>query len=65
MIGAITLAAGGLVISACTTHETRIVQTPAIVGAAPGSTSTVVRTNRADPVVIESEEQRDIIVNVD
>jgi hypothetical protein len=65
MIGAIALAASGLVISACTTHETRIVQTPAIVGAAPGSTTTVVRTNRADPVVVESEEQRDIIVNVD
>ncbi len=65
MIGAIALAACGLVISACTTHETRIVQTPAIVGAAPGSTTTVIRTNRADPVVIESEEERDIIVNVD
>jgi hypothetical protein len=65
MIGAISLAAAGLVVSACTTHETRIVETPAIVGAAPGSTTTVIRTNRADPVVIESEEKRDIIVKVD
>ena len=65
MIGVITLAASALVMSACTTHETRIVQTPAVVGAAPGSTTTVIRSNRTDaPVVIESEEQRDIIVNV-
>jgi hypothetical protein len=65
MIGAIALAAGGLAISACTTHETRIVQTPAIVGAAPGSSQTIIRSNRAAPVVIESEDERDIIVNVD
>lgn len=65
MIGAIALAASGLVVGACTTHETRIVQTPAVVGAAPGSTQTVIRTNRTAPVVIESEDERDIIVNVD
>jgi hypothetical protein len=65
MISAITLAATGLLVGACTTRETRIIQTPAVIGAAPGTTTTVIRTNRAAPVVVESEDERDIIVNVD
>ena len=65
MIGAIGLAAAGMVVSACTTRETRIIQAPAVVGATPGSTTTVIRSNQGAPVVIESEEERDIIVNVD
>jgi hypothetical protein len=66
MIGAITLAASAMVISACTTTETRVVQTPAVVGAAPGSSTTVIRSNRTNaPVVVESDEPRNIIVHVD
>lgn len=65
MIGAISLAAVGFMVSACTTHETRIVQVPAVLGAAPGSTTTTIRTESSDPIVIESQEQRDIIVKVD
>ncbi len=65
MIGAITLAAVGLVVSACTTHETRIVERPAVVGAAPGTSTTVITTDDAAPVVVETEGQRNIIVNVD
>lgn len=65
MIGAISLAAVGFVVSACTTHETRIVQAPAVVGAAPGSTTTTIRTESSDPLVIESDARRDIIVKID
>ncbi len=66
MIGALTLAAAGLMASACTTHETRIIQAPAVVGAAPGSTTTVIRSNQVDkPVVLESDEPRDVIVHID
>jgi hypothetical protein len=65
MIGTMALAATSMLVGACTTRETRIIQTPAVVGAAPGSTTTVIRTNRASPVVVESEDERDIIVNVD
>lgn len=65
MIGAISLAAAGMVVSACTTHETRIVQRPAVVGAAPGSTTTVIRSNNGEPVTVESDGPRDIIVKVD
>ncbi|MDP1586421.1 MAG: hypothetical protein Q8M07_01645 [Prosthecobacter sp.] len=65
MIGAISLAAVGFMASACTTHETRIVQAPAVLGAAPGSTTTTIRTESSAPIVIESEEQRDIIVKID
>jgi len=65
MIGAISLAAVGFVVGACTTHETRIVQAPAVVGAAPGSTTTTIRTESSDPLVIESDAQRDIIVKID
>lgn len=61
----IALAAVGFIASACTTHETRIVQAPAIVGAAPGSTTTTIRTESSDPLVIESEAPRDIIVKID
>jgi hypothetical protein len=66
MIGAVTLAAVGLVAGACTTRETRIIQTPAVMGAAPGSSTTVIRSNRTDaPVVVESEEPRDLVVHID
>jgi len=65
MIGAISLAAVGFAVSACTTHETRIVQAPAVLGAAPGSTTTTIRTESSDPIVIESEAKRDIIVKID
>lgn len=65
VIDALSLAMSGLIVTACTTHETRIVQTPAVVGAAPGSTTTVVRTNRAAPVTVESDGPRDVIVHVD
>jgi hypothetical protein len=65
MIGAIALAAGGMVISACTTHEVRVVGEPAIVGAPPGSTQTTIRTDGRAPVVIQNDEPRDIIVKVD
>lgn len=64
MIGAISLAAVGFVVSACTTHETRIIETPAVMGAAPGSTTTTIRTESSDPLVIESDEKRDIIVKI-
>ncbi len=66
LIGAVTLAAAGLLASACTTRETRIIQAPAVVGAAPGSSTVVIRSNRADaPVVVDAEEPRDIIVHID
>jgi hypothetical protein len=65
MIGALTLAAAGLVVSACTTRETRIIQAPAVVGVAPAPGTTVIRSNGAAPVVVESEEQRDLHVHID
>ncbi len=61
----IAVAAVGFIASACTTHETRIVQAPAVLGAAPGSTTTTIRTESSDPIVIESEQPRDIIVKID
>ena len=54
-----------IVMNACTTHETRIVQAPAVAGAAPGSTTTTIRTESSDPLVIESDAKRDIIVKID
>ncbi len=66
MIGAVTLAAAVLFAGACTTRETRIIQAPAVTGVAPAPGATVIRSNRLNqPVVVESEEQRDIIVHVD
>lgn len=61
----VALAATGVIAGACTTHETRIVQAPAVVGAPPGSTTTTIRTNQAPPVVVESEGKRGVIVKVD
>ncbi|MGE4063174.1 MAG: hypothetical protein AB7E79_07375 [Rhodospirillaceae bacterium] len=67
MIGAVSVAATGLLMGACTrTHEVRILEpAPAIVGATPGSTQTTIRSTGRAPVVIESEQERDIIVKVD
>ena len=62
----VAAAIGVLAISACTTRETRIIQAPAVVGAEPGTSTTIIRSNRADaPVVIEGDEPRDILVHVD
>ncbi len=61
----IAVATVGFIASACTTHETRIVQAPPVLGAAPGSTTTTIRTESSDPIVIESEQPRDIIVKID
>ena len=66
MIGAITVAAVGLMAGACTTRETRIIQAPAVVSAVPAPGTTVIRSNQKNtPVVVESQEPRDIIVHVD